>query len=93
MRREESGRASSDLWLYDELAFHSAVPDAATIAAVEGVRPRGARHEFHNGRNSLFELKAVIIRAEGESRLALLVRSVRTEIDLEAVRLIERCDS
>jgi hypothetical protein len=81
------------LWLYDELALHSAVADPATIAAVEGVSPRRARHEFHNGQDSLFELEAVIIRAKDESRLALLFRSVRTEIDLEAVRLIERCDS
>jgi hypothetical protein len=81
------------LWLYDQLAFHSAVPDPATIAAVEGVGPRRARHKFHDSRNSFFELEAVFIRAEDKARLALLVRAVRAEIDLETVRLIERGDS
>jgi hypothetical protein len=93
IRRGRKRQSLFCLWLYDELTFHSAVPDPTTIAAVEGVRPRRARHEFHNGRNSLFELEAVIIRAEDKARLALLVRSVGAEIDLETVRLIERRDS
>jgi hypothetical protein len=70
------------LRLYDELAFHSAVADPATIAAVEGVSARRAGHKFHYGRDSLFELEAIVIRTEDEAGIALVVRSIRAEIDL-----------
>ena len=80
------------LWLYDKLAFHPAVADPATIATVEGVSPRRARHKFHHGRNSLFELEAVITRTEDEACIALFVRSIRAEIDLEAVGPVDSRD-
>ncbi len=82
------------LRFYDDLALHSAVADAATIAAVERIGSRCARHKFHYIRKSLFELEAVIIlRTENEARIVLFVRAIRAEIDLETVRLVERGDS
>jgi hypothetical protein len=77
------------LWLHYELAFHPAVAEPATIAAMEGVSPRHARNKLHYGRNSFFELEAVFIRTEDEVWIAFLVRSIRVEIDLEAVRPVE----
>ena len=81
------------LRFYDDLALHSAVADSATIAAVERVGSRRAGHKFHHGRNSLFQLEAVIIvRTKNEAQIALLVRSIRAEIDLESVRPVEGRD-
>ena len=81
------------LRFYDDLALHSAVPDSATIAAVERVGSRCVRHKFQHGRYSLFQLEAVIIvRTKNEARIALLVRSIRAEIDLESVRPVEGRD-
>jgi hypothetical protein len=77
------------LWLHYELAFHSSVADPTTIAAMEGVSPWRARNKLHYCRNSFFELEAVLIRTEDEARIALLVRSIRVEINLEAVRPVE----
>lgn len=77
------------LWLDYELAFHPSVAEPAAIAAMEGVSPRRARHKLHYCRNSFFELEAVLIRTEDEARIALLVRSIWVEIDLEAVRPVE----
>ena len=79
----------ANLWLYDELAFHSAVAKPATIAAMEGVSSRRSRHKLHYRRNSFFELEAVLIRTEDEARIALLARSIRVEINLEAMRPVE----
>ena len=78
-----------ELWLYYELAFHPSVAEPTTIAAMEGVSPRCARDKLHYCRNCLFELEAVLIRIEDEARIALLVRSIRVEINLEAVRHVE----
>jgi len=90
----DEGPAMFRLWFYNDLAFHSAVADAATIAAVERIGSWCARHKFHYSRKPLFELKAVIIvRTENEARIVLLVRAIRAEIDLETVRLVERGDS
>lgn len=80
------------LWLDDELILHSAVADPATIAAVEGIGPGRAGQKFHYSRDSLFELEAVIIRTEDEARIALLVRTIRAEIDLKTVGPVERRD-
>jgi len=64
----------SELRSYYYLTLHPAVANPATIAAVERVGSRCARHKFHHGWNSLFELKAVIIvRTENEARIVLLV--------------------
>ena len=63
--------------------------DPATIAAVEGISPGRAGHKFHYSRDSLFELEAVIIRTEDEARIALLVRSIRVEIDPKTVGPVE----
>jgi len=81
------------LWLHYELAFHPSVAEPAAIAAMEGVSPRRARHKLHYCRNSFFELDAVLIRVEDETRITLLVRSIRVEIDLEAVRPVESRNS
>ena len=81
------------LRFYDDLALHSAVADAATIAAVERIGSRCARHKFQHGCYSLFQLEAVIIvRTKNEAQIALLVRSIRAEINLESVRPVEGRD-
>ena len=77
------------LWLPYELAFHPSVAESTAIAAMEGVSPRRARHKLHYRRNSFFELEAVLIRTEDEARIALLIRSIWVEINLEAVRPVE----
>jgi hypothetical protein len=92
-RRVHRNKGPAKLGFYDELAFHPAVADSATIATVEGIGPLCARRKFHYQRNSLFEPKAVIIRTEDEARIALVVRSIRAGIDLEAVRPIKGRDS
>src|SRR3984957_17148365 len=74
------------LRFYDDLALHSAVADSATIAAVERVGSRCARHKFHHCRNSLFQLEAVIsVRTKNERYISLLVRSTRAEVSLGSV--------
>src|SRR5438477_1388946 len=88
----EGAPSTRRLWLYYELTFHPAVADTAAIAAVEGVSARCARHKFHDGSNSLFELEAVIVRIEDEARVAFLLRSIRAQIDLEAVGSVESRD-
>ncbi len=70
------------LWFHYELAFHPSVAETTAIAAVEGVSPRRPCHKLHYCRNSFFELEAVLIRIEDETRIALLVRSIRIEINL-----------
>ena len=82
-----------ELWLHYKLAFHPSVAEPAAIAAMEGVRSRRARHKLHYCRNSFFELEAVLIRTEDEARIALLIRSIWVEINLETVRPVESCNS
>ena len=78
------------LRLHYQLALHSAVAEPATIATMEGVSPRRERHKLRYRWNSFFELEAVLIRTEDEARIGLLIRSIWTEINLEAVRPVER---
>jgi hypothetical protein len=82
----------SKLRFDDELALHPAVPDSATVAAVERVGAWRTRHKLHHRGSSLLDLEAVFLRTKDEARITFSVRSVRIEIDLEAVRLIERGD-
>jgi hypothetical protein len=81
------------LWLYDQLAFHPAVAEPATSATMKGVSSWCTRHKLHYRRNSFFELEAVLIRTEDEAGIALLVRSIRVEIDFEAVLPVESRNS
>jgi hypothetical protein len=73
----------------DELTFHPAVTQSATIAAVERVGSCGARNKLHHRGSSLFELEAVFRRTKNESGFTFGIRSVGVQIDLEAMSLIE----
>jgi|SRR5271154_688192 len=76
----------------NELALHPAVADSATVAAMKRIGSRCARFKLHYRGSSLLDLEAVFLRTEDEARITFRVRPVGIEIDLKAVRLVERSD-
>ena len=92
LHNKKAAKHSSKLRFDYDLALHPAVADSATVAAVERVGSRCARHKLDHRRSSLLDLEAVFVRTEEEARITFRVRSVGVQIDLEAVRLIERPD-
>jgi hypothetical protein len=76
----------------DELALHPAMAESATVAAVKRIRSRSVSHKFHYRWNPGLDPETVVCRSEDEAWIAFGFRSVGVEIDLEAVRLVERRD-
>jgi hypothetical protein len=88
-----ANRNATKLPFDDKLALHTAMADPATVAAMERIRFWCTRHKLHCRWSARLDLEIVLARTEDESRITFCVRCVGIEIDLEAMRLIERRDS